>query len=100
MSGGSMDYLHRYVRSAPFEDNTSARRALRKHLAELAEVLRKIEWNDSGDGAEGEDEAIRECIGGVAVLDCVIEEAKQATKALQFEQDWARKWRKGNKVSL
>ena len=62
MSGGSMDYLYIKVADAEFTENTSLRKAFREHLELVAIALKKIEWNDSGDGADGEDDAIRNCL--------------------------------------
>jgi hypothetical protein len=36
----------------------------RRHLNLVAKALRAIEWNDSGDGDDREDEAIRACLSG------------------------------------
>jgi hypothetical protein len=64
MSGGSMDYLYAQVRDAEFAEDTPARKAFRRHLNLVAKALRAIEWNDSGDGDDREDEAIRACLSG------------------------------------
>ena len=69
MSGGSMDYLCYKVEEAFFLHGTLERKAFRKHLQLVAEALKAIEWNDSGDGADNEEELIRRCLGKGAVLD-------------------------------
>ena len=63
MSGGSMNYLCYAVQDATFEEKTIFRKALRLHLIKLAEALRAVEWNDSGDGAENEDFLIAKVLG-------------------------------------
>ena len=87
MSGGSMNYLSYQVEDATFRDNTQLRKAFRVHLRKVAEAMHKIEWNDSGDGAEGEDESIRACVGDGAVLESAIEQAREAAEVLRLELD-------------
>lgn len=70
-----MEYLSYKVKDANFSEQTPLRRAFRKHLNKVANALHAIEWNDSGDGHDKEDELILECIGTSAVLDQAIEEA-------------------------
>lgn len=89
MSGGSMDYLSFKVEDATFAQNTPERRAFRAHLRKVAAALHIIEWNDSGDGASGESEAIRACIGDCAVLHQTIEQAREAAQELRAEMDRA-----------
>lgn len=89
MSGGSMDYLSYKVEDATFRESTPERKAFRLHLRKVAEAMRKIEWNDSGDGEDGESEAIRACIGDGAVLDSAIDKAHEAAKLLQAELERA-----------
>jgi hypothetical protein len=57
MSGGSMDYFYAKLEGVipDIRGNTLRRRALRAHLLKLVEVLRAVEWNDSGDGDDHED---------------------------------------------
>jgi hypothetical protein len=85
MSGGSMDYLSDKVRNAPFYAKTPARRAFEKHLELVAEALHKIEWNDSGDGADGEEESIMACLREGALLELLIKEAEEARENLSRE---------------
>lgn len=63
MSGGSMDYLYSRVKDATFKENTILRRAFRAHLNLVARTLKAIEWNDSGDGDDEEEELICACLG-------------------------------------
>jgi len=63
MSGGSMDYLYFQVLEARFERTTELRRLLGEHLILVAEALRAVEWNDSGDGDDSEDMRIRKVLG-------------------------------------
>lgn len=62
MSGGSMDYLYLRVREAEFHINSPERAAFRRHLMLVANALRSIEWNDSGDGDDQEVHNIAACI--------------------------------------
>lgn len=87
MSGGSMDYLSYKVEDASFPENTPERAAFRLHLKKVAEALHRIEWNDSGDGAQGEDEAIRGCLAKDSVLHACVADAYKAKAALQRELD-------------
>ncbi len=69
MSGGSMDYLYSKIEYAEFKENTILRRAMRRHLGKVAAALKAIEWNDSDDGADNEDELIRACLADGAELE-------------------------------
>lgn len=95
MSGGSMDYLSYKLLDASFRENTPERRALRAHLKLVSEALHLIEWNDSGDGANGEAEAIRACLAPGAVLTAAIEQARVARDELTCEIDRAEKGKRG-----
>jgi hypothetical protein len=86
MSGGSMDYLYQRVRDANFSLHTPERLALRVHLLKLADVLRKVEWVDSGDsGPEQEADMIRECLAPTAVLESLVKQAEKIQDALHAE---------------
>lgn len=69
MSGGSWDYVYgRFVDVGirlRREGQTQARKALGELVCKVSEALHAIEWNDSGDGVDNEDELIRECFSGV-----------------------------------
>jgi hypothetical protein len=58
-----MDYLYDKVENATFDQNTALRALLRDHLVLVAKALRSIEWNDSGDGDDDEDENIKTVLG-------------------------------------
>jgi hypothetical protein len=75
MSGGSMGYLFEKVRDADFALKTAERKALRAHMLKLADALKAVEWNDSGDGARDEPELIRACLSRTAVLEALEAEA-------------------------
>lgn len=64
MSGGSMNYLYSKIEcDGIFTQNTPERKALAKHLKKICRALHDIEWVDSGDYSEGdENEAIRKCL--------------------------------------
>jgi len=72
MSGGAYDYA--YSRVLNFADELRAegdldaasselREEFREHLRLVAETMRSIEWNDSGDGDQDEAENITKCLG-------------------------------------
>ena len=58
MSGGSMDYAYWKVRMIAEQylegSDDPLRRALATELFEMADVLKAIEWSDSGDTAPDE----------------------------------------------
>ena len=85
MSGGSMDYLCYKVEEVSFALGTPQRKAFRKHLHLISKALKAIEWNDSGDGAENEEELIRKCLGKGAVLDACVEDARRVLRELTAE---------------
>ena len=77
-----MNYLYGRVESAEFREDTALRRAFRQHLNLVASALYAIEWNDSGDGHPGEEDAIRACLGPHAELQQLVREAVAARDAL------------------
>lgn len=83
MSGGSMDYLYFKVEDANFKDDTPHRLAFRKHLKKVALALKAIEWNDSGDGDDGEEQFINACISKADLLNCAVERAENTLSELQ-----------------
>ena len=97
MSGGSMDYAFTKVEDAAglMRPTTLLRRAFRVHLLNVARALKAIEWNDSGDGDDEEDQLIRACLPeAVSELRTAIGEAvaaqglleKSIIKALEIER--------------
>jgi hypothetical protein len=91
MSGGSMNYLYSAVGSAEFEENTLLRKALRIHLIKLAEALRAVEWNDSGDGADNEDFLIAKVLGCTQIKESIqsqIEENQEELTKLMNLRDF------------
>lgn len=87
MSGGSMDYFYSHVEDAAekFRLNTMYRVAMRSHMLKLAKALRAIEWNDSGDGDDQEEELINECLAPKEVLATTLSEAKRILGELTKE---------------
>lgn len=68
MSGGSYDYAYRdmdsFIRDLDRNASTPLRKAFVKHLAKVAKAMHDVEWVDSGDYSEGdEDKAIAACLG-------------------------------------
>jgi hypothetical protein len=82
MSGGSMNYLFASVENAEFSENTVLRKAFKNHLNKVARALKAIEWNDSGDGDDFEDELIRACISQNEFKDKAISELKKLKKEI------------------
>jgi len=78
-----MDYLSYRLEEATFKENTILRRAMRKHLLKVAAALHAIEWNDSGDGADNEEELIRGCLQPTDELRQAIEDAVKARENLE-----------------
>jgi len=87
MSGGSMDYFYSHVEDAAdkFKLDTGPRLAIRSHMLKLAKALRAIEWNDSGDGDDQEEELIIACLAPKEVLATTISEAKRILEELTKE---------------
>ena len=85
MSGGSMDYLCYKVDEVLFPLGTPERKAFIKHLRLVAKALKAIEWNDSGDGANNEEELIRKCLGKGDVLNACVEDARRVLLELTTE---------------
>jgi len=72
MSGGSMGYLYSKVEDADFEANTPLRILFKKHLNLVAAALHDIEWVDSSDYGEGdEEEAIIAAMNYIVTTDIV-----------------------------
>ncbi len=65
MSGGSWDYVYSTIddtASRLLQDRRPDRHALGSLLADVSTAMLAIEWNDSGDGADGEHEKIMKCL--------------------------------------
>ena len=72
MSGGAYDYAFGKVTEVAEQISEKGdchaapphlRRAFKEHLRKIADVLRAIEWNDSGDGDQDEEDLLREILG-------------------------------------
>jgi hypothetical protein len=80
-----MNYLYSRVEeeALALRGTTPGRSALRKHMLELAEVLKAVEWEDSGDYGEGSSEAtILEFLGRERLLESATEDAEKAMAEL------------------
>jgi len=88
MSGGSYDYAYGRIDELADQINatTPLRKAFKKHLHQVAQACHDIEWVDSGDCGQGdEDEAICACLGTqkhALVLSEVLLEAKRVKTEL------------------
>jgi len=79
-----MDYLYSKVQDASFRVHTAYRRAFAEHLKKVAKALHDIEWVDSCDFGEGdENDAIEACVTSGAVLAQLIKDAKKAKAELE-----------------
>ncbi len=87
MSGGSMNYLYSRIQSdLSFSENTPQRKAFMAHMQLVIKALHDIEWVDSSDYGEGdENEAIMTCIGERGVLKQLIDDAKRVQNDLAEE---------------
>ena len=84
MSGGSMNYLSDKIEyELRFREDTPLRRAFMAHMQKVMAALHAIEWNDSGDGHDGEDALVRACLGPHAELEQLVIEARAARDALE-----------------
>lgn len=84
MSGGSYDYAYQRVREMATDSRLSRsdnarRRAFAKHLMKVAEAMQDIEWVDSQDRHEGdENKAIDECLTHSEILGAEREHLEEA----------------------
>ncbi len=89
MSGGSYDYLC-------YKMEDAARRLMKKHqpnyrrafgemMLNCSKAMHDVEWVDSCDSSEGDDEeAIMQCLLKQDVLQYTLEEAKRISKELDI----------------
>lgn len=96
MSGGSWDYLcykmqdaaHRLMR----KEECTYRRAFGELMNKCADAMHDIEWVDSSDKSEGDDEvSIMKCITHSDVLKTLVEEAQETSKELNRLIELAKK---------
>jgi hypothetical protein len=87
MSGGSMNYFSsRLLDEATFREHTPQRRAFAAHLVKIAKALHDIEWVDSCDYGQGdENAAIEACLAPGACLAAAIDEARRVQAELTAE---------------
>lgn len=87
MSGGSYNYTFYRIEELAAEilqqgERTSLRKAFCAHLVKVAAAAKAIEWNDSGDGDDREDDLIRSVISPTAELEAATKAAKEASEEL------------------
>lgn len=81
-----MDYLYSRIEDARFSTCSIERKAFAAHLKLVAKALHDIEWVDSADFGEGdENAAIRACLHPSQILEVVIENAILARTMLSSE---------------
>ncbi len=89
MSGGSYNYAYSHIENLAVEiqPKNALRKAFIKHLMKVAKAAHDIEWVDSSDKSEGdEDVAIRAVLGvnsDKEELKIIVEEAQEALNNLQ-----------------
>lgn len=78
MSGGELDYLYSTLRTVlelNYQATTPQRKAFREHLNKVITALHDIEWVDSGDMGQGdENKAIMAALEDSESLAILIEE--------------------------
>lgn len=85
MSGGSYDYffgrVNEFNTQLRYNANTPLRKAFLKLMINVADAVHDIEWVDSGDYGEGdEDKAIKKCLGAdwkAKSIEAMLEEIEQ-----------------------
>lgn len=81
-----MDYLYSRLEHTRFDTSTPERKAFAKHMQLVAKALHDIEWVDSHEYSPGrENDAIRACLDPGAVLDALIEHAKETVELMRAE---------------
>lgn len=88
MSGGSMDYFYSQVESEARELSISRnplRRAFGKHLMNVSKALHDIEWVDSGDYGDGDEEEIIKKVLGEHWKELTIEGALEQIEEIKRE---------------
>lgn len=90
MSGGSYDYAYRHVDemadTIDHKTKSSLRRAFAAHLRKVALAMHHIEWVDSGDYGNGQDEgAMRACLADPVAeeLTVAVGDAREVSQELQ-----------------
>ena len=100
MSGGRYEYVYQRIDALAGEIRLvggchaappHVREALKSHLLELALALKAVEWNDSGDGDEGEEKLLRELLSPGAPLEAARQQAEEAAERLNAEIERSRK---------
>lgn len=94
MSGGAYEYAYNHVQTmantmrventgCAAYTSTALRRAFREHLFKVARAMRAIEWNDSEDGDDKEQEYILACVSPTELLDIARKYALMAKQDLE-----------------
>lgn len=96
MSGGSYDYaehkLEDLAESIRHQRGNPLRKAFADHLRLIAKAMHAIEWVDSGDWSEGdEDDAVRAVVHPDAEIAAAMHTALDAAAALEKALDNGRK---------
>lgn len=107
MSGGSYDYVYQKVYD--FADCLridsrgcgyalkELRAAFAAHCQKVAAAMRAIEWNDSGDGDDEEQDKIRACLSHAEIAETALRQLADAAKECRRLADVAEGLVKGEK---
>jgi len=77
MSGGSYDYFYSKVNDVADQlmvQTNPLRRAFALHLKKVATAMHDIEWVDSGDSSEGDEEKAINAVLGSTSKECQLKE--------------------------
>jgi len=89
VSGGSYNYAYSnvsmFVDSLERNDSTPLRKAFAKHLKKVVKAMHDIEWVDSGDYGEGDEEKAIKAVLGKDTKHFVLSELKEQLDAIQKE---------------
>lgn len=112
MSGGSYDYFYikieEYASSIRLQGSCksdvpgrgcaspSLRQAFRAHMFKVARAAQAIEWNDSCDGNDSEQELLKSIIKPGELIESAIERAVEAQKGLDESVEFAKGFKAGN----
>lgn len=86
MSGGSYNYVYRRIEDIEIYCTTPQRKAFADHLKKVAKAMHDIEWVDSMDYGEGdENDAINQCINQGNVMGTLISQLQEIRKEIAAE---------------
>lgn len=80
-----MNYLYQKIEDAIQEvkGESIRRQAVRGYMRKMAAVLRAVEWNDSGDGDDEEDNLIDDLIGAPVMFDIAKKALRESVREVE-----------------